>query len=168
VPRRAGCPVQTSTRQLSALSELQFKKELFTTPKCCKWEFERTAKRAACYYEISKSIVYDDSTDLVLYLAANQELLSLLAQELRTLEHKDQIPVCSSNERACRPPHMPFLDRRSSCHGFLREYSPWNSLVQVPPLSADFSHVCVTLSAFTRTTRILLRTVAPLELRLGP
>jgi hypothetical protein len=51
-------------------------------------EFERTAKSAARYHEISKSIIYDDSIDLVLYLAANQGLLSLLAQELRTLGEK--------------------------------------------------------------------------------
>src|SRR5713226_6772946 len=50
----------------------------------------------------------------------------------------------------------------------LREYSPWNSIVQVTPLSVDFSHDCSTLFAVTRTTLILFRTACPLGPRLGP
>ena len=70
-------------------------------------EFERTAKSAARYYEISKSIVYDDSTDLVLYLAANQELLSLLAQELRAL--KEKVAFGLSNQFKAQLLHTPVL-----------------------------------------------------------
>jgi hypothetical protein len=51
-------------------------------------EFEKTAKSAARYVEISQSILLDTSIDLVVYLAASQELLSLLAQEFRSIGNK--------------------------------------------------------------------------------
>ncbi len=51
-------------------------------------EYERTAKSGSRYKEISQSILCDVTIDLVLYLAPSHEMLSLLAQEFRTLGDK--------------------------------------------------------------------------------
>ena len=51
-------------------------------------EYERTAKSAARYREICQTIKDDRATRLVLYLSANQEIMYLLTQELRSLQNK--------------------------------------------------------------------------------
>jgi DNA-binding PadR family transcriptional regulator len=51
-------------------------------------EYERTAKSGSRYSEISQSILCDVTIDLVLYLAPSHEMLSLLAQEFRSLGDK--------------------------------------------------------------------------------
>jgi hypothetical protein len=43
-----------------------------------------------------------------------------------------------------------------------------NSVAHVAPLSGDFSQICSTLSAFTRTTFTRFSTTLPFASRLGP
>jgi Replication-relaxation len=56
-------------------------------------EYERTAKSTARYREIVKTIVDDTEIAFVLYLTPSQELLYLLAQDLRSLGEKAAIGV---------------------------------------------------------------------------
>ena len=59
-------------------------------------EFERTVKSSARYREISKLILNDSSINLVLYFAANEEVMSVLAHEFGPLG--ERVAFCLLNQ----------------------------------------------------------------------
>ena len=95
-------------------------------------EFERTPKSAARYREISKSILQDSSVDLVLYLTANPELMSLLAQEFQPLGSK--VVFCLSSQFKTHLLQTPVLTVRDHS-----EFRPFAEILQCLPEAADES-----------------------------
>jgi hypothetical protein len=93
-------------------------------------EFEKTAKSASRYLEISKSILRDTSIDLVVYLAANQELLSLLAQEFRSLG--DKMAFCLSNQFKIQ-----LLQTHMLTMGDYSEFRPFSEILNYLPEADD-------------------------------
>jgi hypothetical protein len=93
-------------------------------------EFERTAKSSARYHEISKLILQDPSIDLVLYSAANEEVMSVLAHEFQSLG--DKVVICLLNQFKTRLLQTPVLTMGDHC-----EFYPFAEILDERPEAAD-------------------------------
>jgi hypothetical protein len=63
-------------------------------------EYERSAKAASRYAAICAALDKDQSTDLVLYLTPNDDILYLLAMELRATRKRIGFALCDSFRRS--------------------------------------------------------------------